>query len=284
MDQKSLAAFLRSRRERTAPRDAGIEPGPRRRTPGLRREEVAALAGISVDYYVRLEQARGPRPSRQVLTALARALRLSDAERTHLFRLAGDAPEPPRRAPQRVPQGVLRLLDRLDDTPAFVHDAKYDLLAYNTMADLLLGLSRLPAERRNVCRSMFQTPGVRLADLTPAQRDFARVCVNDLRGALARYPHDPGVTRLIAELRTNPDFTDLWDEHGVEVPRTYAKTIRHPVVGEIDLHCDTLEVPDLDQRVVLYTAAPGTPAHEALALLRVVGPQNLSPDGERQPR
>ncbi|WP_123669546.1 helix-turn-helix transcriptional regulator [Actinocorallia herbida] len=275
MDRASLAAFLRSRRERVRPEDAGLTRGPRRRTPGLRREEVARLAGMSVDYYIRLEQARGPHPSRQILAAVARALRLGDAERVHLFRLAGESPEPPPGPPSEVPQAVLHLLDRLDDTPAFVLDAKWEPLAWNAMADALLGLTALPPKARNITRGLFLTPGVRLADLTPEQRDFARGCVNDLRRALARYPHDPGVTGLIAELERSPDFRALWAEHGVEVRSGQEKTIRHPRVGTITLHCDSLLVPDRDQRVVLYTAAPGTPAHEALRLLRVIGAQDL---------
>jgi len=139
MDRRQLAAFLRSRRARLRPADVGLTPGPRRRTPGLRREEVAGLAGISVDYYTRLEQARGPRPSRQVLSALARALRLYEAERAYLYHLVGEEPAPPGGPSPDVPAGVLHLLDRLDDTPAYVIDARYDLLAWNPLAAALLG-------------------------------------------------------------------------------------------------------------------------------------------------
>lgn len=138
VDRQELAGFLRDRRARVQPQDVGLETGQRRRTPGLRREEVARLAGMSVDYYIRLEQARGPHPSRQILGALARALRLSDDEREYVYNLAGERGAPPAGPPQEVPAAILHLLDRMDDTPAYVIDAKYDVLAWNPLAAALL--------------------------------------------------------------------------------------------------------------------------------------------------
>ncbi|REE95516.1 helix-turn-helix transcriptional regulator [Thermomonospora umbrina] len=278
MDRRELAEFLRSRRARVRPEDVGLENGPRRRTPGLRREEVARLAGMSVDYYIRLEQARGPRPSRQILGALARALRLTDAERDHLHHLAGEAPLPSTGPPQDVPAGILHLLDRLDDTPAFVIDAKYDVLAMNPMAAALFGESSRTIPRElNPMRRFFLHPAASRICVDGEYGLFARASAADLRAATARYPDDPGVAELVRELRAGSDlFARLWEEHEVAVQTSNVKTFRHPVVGPIELHCDVLEVPERDQRVVLYTAAPGTPAHEALKLLRVVGTQEMT--------
>ncbi|HEX2317327.1 MAG TPA: helix-turn-helix transcriptional regulator [Thermomonospora sp.] len=280
MDRRELADFLRTRRARVRPEDVGLERGPRRRTPGLRREEVARLAGMSVDYYIRLEQARGPRPSRQILGALARALRLTDGERDHLHHLAGEPPRPTGGPPQEVPAGILHLLDRLDDTPAFVIDATYDVLAWNPMAAALLpGLSGRTPRDRNPLRALFLHPeSCRIEDDSDYGR-FARASVADLRAATARYPGDPGVTGLVNELLASPLFARLWAEHEVAVRTSSVKVVRHPAVGPIELHCDVLHVPDRDQRVILYTAAPGTPAHEALRLLRVIGVQDM--DGGR---
>lgn len=278
VDRAELADFLRSRRDRVRPADAGLEAGPRRRTQGLRREEVARLAGMSVDYYIRLEQARGPRPSRQVLGALARALRLSDDERSYLFHLAGEAPAPP--GPSRdVPAGILRLLDRLDDVPAMVLDAKYDILAWNPMAAALYtDFSAYPEKERNTIRWLFLRAAPALQ--SPDGRQFARESVADLRAAAARYPDDPGIRKLVAELSAASDvFAELWAAHEVGVRRSTRKLLVHPVVGPMELDCDVLLIPQRDQRLVMYTAAPGTPSHEALGLLRVVGVQNLNGGG-----
>lgn len=274
VDRAELAEFLRGRRARVRPADVGLEVGPRRRTPGLRREEVARLAGMSVDYYIRLEQARGPRPSRQVLGALARALRLSDDERSYLFHLVGEAPAPP--GPSRdVPAGILRLLDRLDDVPALVVDAKYDILAWNPMAAALIGdFSAFPAKERNTVRWLFRYGGPKLD--TPDGRRFARESVADLRAAAARYPEDAGIRELVAELSAvSPLFATLWAEHEIGVQRSTAKRLDHPVVGPLELDCDVLLIPERDQRLIFYTTAPGTPSHEALRLLRVVGVQEV---------
>ncbi|WP_030167194.1 helix-turn-helix transcriptional regulator [Spirillospora albida] len=276
MDRQEMAGFLRSRRARIGPADVGLPAGTRRRTPGLRREEVARLAGMSVDYYIRLEQARGPRPSRQILAALARALRLTDDERAHLSHLAGEPPGPPPGPPQDVPPGVLHLLDRLD-TPAFVMDAKYDVLAWNdAAAALVTDFSALEPRDRNILRKLFLHPDGHLIDPEGEDGRFARESVADLRAALGRYPADPGIKGLVADLTAGSAlFRRLWDDHDVAVRRGNSKTLRHPVLGEIEVHCDVLLVPERDQKVILYTAAPGTPANDALKLLRVVGTQDL---------
>jgi transcriptional regulator with XRE-family HTH domain len=280
VDRPQLAAFLRGRRARVAPADVGLPAGGRRRTPGLRREEVARLAGISVDYYTRLEQARGPRPSRQVISALARALRLHDAERAHLYHLVGEQPTPPTGPSADVPSGVLHLLDRLDDTPAFVIDAKYDVLAWNPMCAALMGdpAAWAPARRPlNMIWQLFLGPH-RLDPAEPVDpqvAEFADQSVADLRAASARYPRDPGIRDLIAELRAaSPEFTRRWDEHRVCGRRgTTTKRFVHPLVGPLVLECDVLDIADTGQRLVMYSAAPGSPAREALKLLAVLGTQ-----------
>ncbi|WP_242890686.1 helix-turn-helix domain-containing protein [Actinomadura litoris] len=260
MDRSELAGFLRSRRERVGPREAGLAPGGRRQTPGLRRAEVALLAGISVDYYIRLEQGCGPRPSGQVLTALGRALRLSDDESDYLLGFAG---RPPPRPSREVPGNVLRLLERLDAVPAMVINVRYDVLAWNRMLTALIGdLAEAPPERRNTLRWLFS------GRLDEDKRALARRCVADLR-ASGRYPEDPAVREIVAELSAaSPEFAALWAAREVEVQRTLTKRAVHPVAGELELDCEILPVPGTDQRVVLYTAAPGSLSRRGLELLR----------------
>jgi transcriptional regulator with XRE-family HTH domain len=276
VDRRQLAEFLRSRRARVSPEEVGLAAGTRRRTPGLRREEVARLAGISVDYYARLEQARGPRPSRQVLSALGRALRLYDAERAHLYHLAGEVPAQPSGPSRDVPAGVLHLLDRLDDTPAFVVDVKYDILAWNPMAAALLGdPSAWPPRQRNVLWNTFAGPHSPSVMADPQTAAFADECVADLRAAAAQYPEDPGIHELIARLRAvSPEFVRRWERFEVCVRRgSTTKRIDHPAVGELVLECELLEIAGHGQRLVIYSAAPGSPAAEALRLLGVIGTQ-----------
>ncbi|QXJ20860.1 helix-turn-helix domain-containing protein [Actinomadura graeca] len=279
MDRREMAAFLRSRRHRIQPTDVGLEAGTRRRTPGLRREEVARLAGMSVDYYIRLEQGRGPRPSKQILGALARALRLTDDERAHLYHLAGETPETPPGPSQDVPQGILHLLDRLDDIPAYVLDARQGILAWNALAAALMtDFSAMRPQDRNVVRWLFAGPAPELYGVDEYVTGMAHDFVADLRAAAGRYPGDPGIAALVSETAARSAlFARLWDEGAVGVKRGNRKRMTHPVVGPLELHCDVLYVPERDQRVVLYTAVPGTPSHEALKLLRVVGTQDLSP-------
>ncbi|MGI5287258.1 helix-turn-helix transcriptional regulator [Nonomuraea polychroma] len=282
MDRTELATFLRSRRERVKPADVGLEQGNRRRTPGLRREEVAQLAGMSVDYYARLEQARGPRPSRQILSALSRALRLSDDERVYLHYLTGEPPGPAPGPPQEVRQGVLHLLNRLDDTPAMVLDAKHDVLAWNPMAAALLtDFSALPPAERNIIWRFFTDPHARRLMDEDAGWVFAGECVAGLRAAAARYPDDPGVLGLVARLLArSPEFAELWEARDVTVNRSVRKRLRHPALGWLELECQALHVPESDQWVVLHTAAPGSPSSEALRLLKVIGTQDLQHTSE----
>lgn len=279
VDRAELAGFLRSRRERISPDDVGLAAGPRRRTPGLRREEVAHLAFISTEYYTRLEQARGPRPSREVLSGLARALRLSDAEREHLHLLAGAPPEPPPGPPREVRQSILDLIHRLPQSAAFVTSATLEVLAWNELAAALMeDFSALSRRDRNLARRVFLGPraaGQRLYGVSDADA-FARHAARRLRTAAARYPDDPEVTGLIQELRAgSEEFALLWDSHDVDGGPTLRKTFRHPLVGPVTVNCDALDLTDRDQQVVIYTAVPGTPSEEALRLLSVIGTQRM---------
>jgi transcriptional regulator with XRE-family HTH domain len=266
MNRVQLAEFLKDRRARVSPADAGLPAGARRRTPGLRREEVARLAGISVDYYARLEQGRGPHPSRQVLAALGRALRLFEDERAYLFRLAGEQPGPPAGPSQVVSAGIRHLLERLDDTPAFVIDAKYDLLAWNRMAVRLMGA---PPPERNMIWNAFCGPWPITPDSPAEVLAFADESVADLRAASVRYPDDEGIRSLLARLHAaSPEFTRRWNEHQVCVRRTTVKTVTHPEYGELTLECQLLHADEQGQRVVFYTAAPGSHTADILCGLR----------------
>jgi transcriptional regulator with XRE-family HTH domain len=282
INRAELAAVLRRARERVRPEDVGLPAGSHRRTPGLRREEVAMLAGISVDYVVRLEQGRGPVPSAQVLGALARALRLDVAGRDELFHLAGTPPPGPGAIQMHVRPSVLRLIDRFADLPALVLSAKGDVLAWNAMSSALHGdWSALPPERRNLHRLRFlpdpSDPALSSVGATDDEREAtAETAVAGLRAAAARYPDDAGLRRLLEDLRAgSPEFVRLWETAPAGGWRSHTKTVNHPTLGALLLDCDSLHVPDVDQSVVVYSAAPGTPEAEALALLRVVGLQDL---------
>lgn len=259
----------------------GLAPGARRRTPGLRREEVASLAGMSVDYYTRLEQSRGPHPSRQMLTALARALRLTDDERDHLFHLAGE--EPPRResVPQHVRPGLLLILDRLHDTPAQVVTDCGEVLAQNAMASALTGdASARPPRERNLLRRFFLDPAARTLFPPEDFAEHARAHVANLRAVAAARPDDPVPRALVAELRAgSAEFARLWEAHEVAVRRAATKRFVHPVVGLLELDCEIMLAHDHRQLLIVHTARPGTESYERLRLLRVVGLQDLSPHG-----
>ncbi|MEV7036167.1 helix-turn-helix transcriptional regulator [Streptomyces sp. NPDC093272] len=265
--RQELARFLRERRAALGPRTVGLAPGAAaRRTPGLRREEVAELAHMSVDYYVRLEQARGPRPSARVLDALAEALRLAPAERSHLFRLA-DWPAPPAApaAVRRVRPHVAGMLERLPGTAAIVTDACYGLVAWNPLAVQLFGYD-LSGGATNLARRRFLGQGRMYAGSTAGQ--FGEVVVARLRRAAERYPHDGHLASLLDELHAgSAEFRQLWATHPVYAPGHRTKVVDHPELGRLRLNCDVLLVPEDDQEVVLVTADPGTPSAHRLAEL-----------------
>jgi transcriptional regulator with XRE-family HTH domain len=260
----------------------GLPAGQHRRVAGLRREEVALLAGISADYVVRLEQARGPQPSEQVLSSLARALRLETDERDHLFHLAGWEAPHHGLIDLHVRPSVLRLIDRFADLPAMVVSAKGDVLAWNPMSSAMHGdWSALRPARRNQARLRFlPDPGeperTVVGGSAEARATTAAQTVASLRSAAGRYPEDPGLAQLLDDLqRGSSEFRQLWQDVDAGAWRSHTKTLVHPSVGEVTLECDTLHVPDVDQLLVVYSAAPGTSAAETLALLRVVGTQSV---------
>lgn len=270
MNRDELAAFLRTRRAKVRPTDAGLPEGLRRRTPGLRRQEVAQLAGMSVEYYIRLEQARGPRPSRQILNALARALMLTMDEREHLFHLAGDTVAPGSRLDRDVPDGIRHLLAALTEIPAYVIDAKYDILAWNDLAMFFIGDLNRPGAERNMLRWIFNSPGLREYLCDDERGEFVRSGVADLRASAAKYPDDPSITALVEELlRTSPEFGEMWADHDVAVRRRICKRFVHPEVGLIEIDCQVLLIPDRDQRLVVYATEPGTPSDDAMKQLRL---------------
>ncbi|MEU6350590.1 helix-turn-helix transcriptional regulator [Streptomyces sp. NPDC047072] len=285
MDRDELADFLRRSRSRLNPSDVGLAAGARRRTPGLRREEVAQLTGMSVDYYTRLEQSRGPRPSRQMLTALGRALRLTVAEQDHLFHLVGE--EPPRRetASSHVRPGLLLILDRLYDTPAQLLNDCGEVLAQNAMAKALVGdvMSR-PRRERNLLRLFFLDPEARSL-IPPEDHDVhARAHVASLRAVAAARPDDPEPSALVAELRaSSEEFATLWDEHEVSYRHRATKRFLHPLVGLLELDCEVMLSHEHHHLLIVHSARPGTDSYERLQLLRVVGLQDLTPSTAETP-
>ncbi|MER5945146.1 helix-turn-helix transcriptional regulator [Streptomyces sp. NPDC001904] len=274
MNRAELADFLRRARTRLSPSDVGLAEGARRRTPGLRREEVAQLAGMSTDYYTRLEQRRGSHPSRQMLGALARALRLSDAERDHLFHLAGQEPPRPGTSSGHVRPGLLMILDRLYDLPAAVLSDWGESLAQNTMSIALSG----DLTGVNLIRRWFAQPETRAMFPPENHEKHGRAHVASLRAVTAARPDDPGPAALVAELRAaSGEFEELWRSHEVVVRRPSPKRFLHPVVGVLDLDCEVLLSDGHGQQLVVHSARPGTDTYERLELLRVIGLQDLSP-------
>lgn len=277
MARSEFGQAVRRWRDRAAPEAAGLPGGGHRRAAGLRREELALLAGISVDYVTRLEQGRAANPSAQVVEALARALRLAPAERAHLFELAGLVPPGPETVPGYIAPSVQRLLDRLIGTPVAVYDASWTLLLANPPFAALMGdpSGWRGNERNGVWRNLVG-PGTRVRQAPADRRAFEAAIVADLRAAAARYPADQQLRRLIGDLRANSErFTELWDSGAVDQHRAARKTIDHPQAGPVTLDCDVLTVAGSDLRIMIYTAEPGTADADRLALITVLGTQAL---------
>lgn len=262
-----------------SPSAVGLPIGVRRRASGLRREELAALAGISVDYLTRLEQGRATSPSTQVLEALARALRVSDEERELLFRLAGQIAPGREVVSQRIPPSVQRLIDRLSSTPVAVYDALWDLIATNAPYEALTGAAAWRGIERNGVWRNLVGPGP-AAVVTPEQlAEQQEGLVADLRMTAARYPTDRRVQRLVAELRRLSErFAELWDSVDMKTreDRSRHKYFDHPEAGRIWLDCDTLIVAGDDLRIMVYTVEPDTEDADRLTLAIVLGTQVLS--------
>lgn len=275
--QEELAGCLRTWRERLTPAEAGLPAGRGRRTPGLRREEVAGLAGVSLDYLARLEQGRAQSPSSLVLASLARALRLTDDERAHLFRLAGQVEPGPGTINRHITPSLQRLLDRLTDVPVMVVDAAGEVVAANPLANSLMGdLSGASRRERTIPWRHFSGIPSRL-ERTPAEHaDAEEAMAADLRDALGRYPDDEYLNELITDLRgLSPRFAELWEQRPVKRTPSRRKSFNHPEIGTITLDCDALAVQGSDLSVIVYTAPAGSPASEALALLGAIGLQSF---------
>ncbi|MFF0591184.1 helix-turn-helix transcriptional regulator [Streptomyces sp. NPDC003781] len=274
-----LGAFLRSRRERIRPADVGLPAGPRRRVPGLRREEVAQLAGASVDYYNELERGAGSQPSEQMIAALARALRLSADERDYLYRLA-DRPVPVQGGPaSHVHPGMLDLLGRMASTPAQVITDLHVTLVQNPLAVALLGdQSGYRGPRASFVHRWFTEPAARLMYPEADHEAQSRAFVADLRAAAARRDaKDPETGSMIRTLLgVSPEFAALWADHEVAFRRDDRKRLLHPVIGLIEVNCLNLFSEDGRQRLLWFTPAVGTESAGLLELLSVVGTQEVS--------
>ena len=272
IDRAGLAQFLRRRRESLQPADVGLPDGQRRRTEGLRREEVALLCHMSSDYYARLEQERGPQPSLQMLASIAQGLHLSLDERDHLFRLAGHTPPARGSDSEHVSPGVLRVLDRLTDTPAEVVTTVGVTLRQNALGVALTGdTTRFTGPARSLAYRWFTDPGARRLHL-PEDHDFlSRLYASHARAAVTQGGPRSSVARL-AELLLDEsaEFRQLWQEHEIGLQPREVKRFVHPQVGRLDLTCQTLVDPSQSHLLLVYTATPGSESHEKLQLLSVV--------------
>ncbi len=278
MDYGELSDFLRKRREALQPEDVGLPRGRRRRTPGLRREEVAALAVMSTDYYSRLEGGRGPQPSTEMLAAIARALRLTLDERDHLYVLAKHGVPPRTSGSDHVNPGLLRIMDRLVDTPAQVMNRLGETLL-QTAPDIAFEgeLTNFEGLERSVAYRWFLCAGSRdrYAD-EHARANQSRTLVSMLRSVYAVDGEKSRAGTLVRALQEgSEEFRRIWDAHEVGIRHTDVKRFLHPVVGELELHCQLLDDQQQQQTLLVFTAAPGTESAEKLQLLSVLGNQRL---------
>ena len=272
IDRAALADFLRTRREALQPEDVGLPRGPRRRTRGLRREEVAALAHMSTDYYARLERERGPQPSEQMLAAIALGLHLSRAERDHLFRLAGHVPAELGMLGEHVSPGMSRILDRLEDTPAEVVTELGETLRQSRLGAALTGDARTRSgPERSLGFRWFTDPATRALYDPDDHRFLSRLYAAGLREVVGRRGPGSRAAELAEDLlRRSPEFAELWSAHEVGLRPNETKRFRHPVVGPLELHCQVLTDPASSHSLLVYTAVPGSPSAEALQLLSVL--------------
>jgi transcriptional regulator with XRE-family HTH domain len=281
MDRAALADFLRHRREALQPGDVGLPAGARRRTRGLRREEVAALAAMSADYYARLEQRRGPQPSEQMLASLARALRLTGGERDYLFQMAGHNPPVSVSAATHVAPALLRVLDRLADTPALILSSLGETLVQNRMADALFGdPSGYTGLARSTIYRWFTSPAERLSYPEDDRDRQSRAQVANLRAAYGSMGPQSRAGELLRALqKASPEFAALWERH--EVARRFEdhKTLIHREIGAIELDCQVLFTEDQSQALLVLTAPPHTEGHEKLRLLAVLGHERFAEAG-----
>jgi len=275
-DSSDLGEMLRAWRGRIQPRDVGSPFGQvSTRTPGLRREEVGWLAGVSADYIKRIEQGRS-HPSRSVIRAISRALRLSDEEYEMACRLAGHASHLATDVPQHITPSVQRLLDRLPDVAAAVFDASWTRVDQNSLWSALTGDQReLPNKNTNIVWRVFL--GDRGPVHHPNSEDYKRSLVADLRDTTTRYPDDSQLADMVRDLRaSSAEFVEVWNRADVGHHGGERKIVRHPTLGDIELDCDVLTVHGSDLRIVVFTAPPRSPANESLRLLSVLGTEDMA--------
>jgi transcriptional regulator with XRE-family HTH domain len=278
VDRERLAEFLRTRREALQPEDVGLPRGHRRRrTGGLRREEVAALSDMSTDYYSRIEQQRGPHPSEQVLAGIARGLRLSLEERDHLFRLGGYATSRRVRRADHVNPGMMRIFDGLDGAAAQVVSDLGETLRQTRLASALLGdETGYTGMARSLHYRWFTDPGARRSYLPEDHTRHSQLLAADLHRAYTRDGTSSAAAAHVEPLlAASPEFAELWQKHPVPGPYCGPKRIHHPQIGLLELHCQVLVDPDQSQLLQVFTATPGTESHEKLQLLSVVAGQQI---------
>ena len=272
IDRAGLAQFLRGRRQALQPEDVGLPRGLRRRTDGLRREEVAALCYMSVDYYARIERQRGPQPSEQMVAAIAQGLHLSRVERDHLYLLAGHKAPPKGSGTDHVSPGVLRVFDRLGDTPAEVVTELGETLRQNVLGAALAGdASRRTGPARSVVYRWFTDPAAR--DLHPADDHefYSRMYASGLRDVVTlRGPGSKAANLADLLLASSEEFRARWNQHEVGIRPREVKRYLHPDVGLLELNCQVLQSPDDSHSLLVYTAVPGSESHERLHLLSVI--------------
>lgn len=280
IDRRGLAEFLRGRRAALQPEDVGLPRGERRRTSGLRREEAAALSHMSTDYYARLEQERGPQPSDQMVAAIAQGLHLSLAERDHLFVLAGHTPPPRGAESDHVSPGMLRIFDRLHDTPAEVVTELGESLRQSALGIALVGdLTRLQGPERSIGYRWFTDPAARRRYDPEDHAFLSRLWVSGLREvATLRGPGSRAARYVDLLLPRSEEFARLWERHEVGLRPPLTKRFIHPELGRLDLSCQTLVDPEQSHALLVYTAAPGTESQEKLRLLSVIGGQTFDPE------
>ncbi|MDX3003403.1 helix-turn-helix transcriptional regulator [Kribbella solani] len=276
IDRDGLADFLRRRRELLSPADVGLPDGARRRTPGLRREEVAQLAQMSTDYYSRLEQSRGANPSEPIIASLSRALRCDLDERDHLYHLAGFAP-PLRRAGRHISPGLLGLVERLTDIPVCICTDIEEVLWQNHLSDVILGVPCGHGLERNLTWRWFTDPRTRQIFPEEDWPAHSASHVAELRATHTRRNGDSDVAELVtALLDSSKEFRTLWESHEVAVHRLPRKRVLNPEVGTLDLSCEVLLTPEADLRVRAFLPLEGTETRDKLALLQVIGTQTFA--------
>ncbi|TCC59538.1 XRE family transcriptional regulator [Kribbella pittospori] len=278
MEYADLSDFLRRRREALQPEDVGMPRGRRRRTPGLRREEVAALASMSADYYSRLEGGRGPQPSAEMLGSIARALRLTLEERDHLYVLAGHGTPPRTTRTCHVDPGMLRILDRLQDTPAMLLNRCGETLAQTPAHVAFAGeQTNYEGMARSEFYRWFADPDSRYLYREPEMSTHSRMLVSWLRSvATADGPKSYAASMVRTLRKLSAEFDELWNAHEIGIAHSRTKRFQHPVVGELDLYCEVIDNRDQQQTLVVFTAEPGSESAEKLRLLEVVGSQSMS--------